>query len=230
MGEISTINQLKAYYKQQTKEPCLKIFHEAYHLQQIILIRHGEPDLKRSGWYNRQMAQVYTNQYDRVGVKPFDSNPLCTDGLDQVKVYHSPLPRAEHTARLIFGSKAKLLADFRFREFEKKLIPFFNIHLPLRFWTGLSRLLWYAGLNSSDIERVSKAKKRTKENAAFLSKEASRYGIVVLVAHGFHNRYLSRYLKKQGWKAVRKGGIGHLAINILAKKNRDNAHQNPYSG
>lgn len=216
MTSVDTIKKLKNYYQKQAKAPCLKICNSTS-ANQIVLIRHGEPDLKREGWYNRSMAKIHAMEYDKVGIKRFDSNPICLDSLSEVKVYHSALPRATHTAKLIFGNTFPMIADYRFREFEKKTLPFFNVHLPLKFWSTISRLLWYVGLNSRDIESVGDARTRAKSNARFLADEAHKNDIVVLVAHGFHNRYVSKYLKRAGWSLVRHGGIGYLSINILAR-------------
>ncbi|ELR71654.1 hypothetical protein C900_02390 [Fulvivirga imtechensis AK7] len=217
--EIPSIKDLKLYYSHQQPSSCVEIFNDAANrFAQIILIRHGEPELERVLWYNRRKIITYSKKYDLVGVKPFEVGPICTENLENVKVYHSTLPRAQHTAELIFGSRFQMIPDSRFREFEKRIIPFLNIHLPLKFWTVVSRVLWYFGFNSREIENVKQAKLRTRANADFLAKEAQLHRTVMVVAHGFHNRYVSKYLRKNGWHLVRKGGRSYLGVNILATR------------
>ncbi|MDN5200275.1 histidine phosphatase family protein [Fulvivirgaceae bacterium BMA10] len=184
---------------------------------QILLIRHGEPNLKKWGWKNRKAAKKFVHDYDSVGIIAFKENPICIENLVIDKAFHSSLPRAKHTAELLFDQKLQLVEKPEFREFERKLIKFINVPLPLKFWTGSSRLLWLMGLNDKHIESFKDAKQRVEKNARFLENDAKYNKDVVLVAHGFHNRYVKKALKRSGWKEVRKGGNGYLSISILAK-------------
>lgn len=225
--KIKSIKELQSFYTSQSTDPCLNIYNQPYgDLAQVVLIRHGQPELEKKVWYNRQGAAKYAEDYGLAEIKPFDINPICADSLKVEKIYHSSLPRARHTASLLFGDKFQMVSDSRFREFEKNIFPFFNIHLPLKFWNVLSRLLWYFGFNSREIENVKQAKLRARSNADFLSSEAFNDGLAVVVAHGFHNRYVIKYLKKKGWKLVRKGGRSFLSVNILAKMMSDNKENN----
>lgn len=225
--EIKSIKELQLYYTSQSRDSCLDIYNRPDEgLAQVVLIRHGEPELEKKFWYNRQGATKYAEGYGLAEIKPFDINPICADSLKAEKIYHSSLPRARHTASLVFGDKFQMVSDSRFREFEKNIFPFFNIHLPLNFWNALSRLLWYFGFNSREIENVKQAKLRARSNADFLSCEALNDGLAVVVAHGFHNRYVIKYLKKKGWKLVRKGGRSFLSVNILARTITGNQENN----
>lgn len=217
--EVKSIEHLKLYYSEQPQASCVEIFDDPTdQFAQVVLIRHGEPDLEKRLWYNRQKVISYSEHYNAAGVKAFDPRPVCVDKLNTAKIYHSTLPRAQHTADLIFGDRFQMVADSRFREFEKKIIPFLNIHLPLKFWTVVSRILWYLGFNSREIENVKQAKLRARANADFLVQEAQVHRTIIVVAHGFHNRYVSKYLRKNGWHLVRKGGRSYLGVNILATR------------
>ncbi len=207
--------KVKEHYEGFTKDNCIQLYpHED--INQIVLIRHGEPNIDKKGWRNREEAVKYIYSYDSVGVIPFDFIPLCVPFRQDAVIYHSPLPRAKHTASLLFGYR-QMIEDVRFREFERKVFRFINVKLPLGFWIGTSRILWLMGMNKRDIESFKNAKKRAKDNALFLISQADTHGVVVLVAHGFHNKYVMKYLQHQGWKKVRKDGNGYLAVNVLAK-------------
>lgn len=207
------------YYNIQKDNDCLNFFNDSTgRIAQIILIRHGEPDLFKKGWKNRKDAERYIQDYDSALVKPLKTYPICDDKLPFNKVFHSSLPRAKHTAQLLFPSGVELQEDNRFIEHHRKIMKFANVKLPHGFWIGGSRILWFLGLNDKGIESSKEAKRRTRENAVILADEALKHEYAVLVAHGLHNRYLKKYLKKQDWKHIRKEGTNYWSINILAKQ------------
>ena len=217
-AQQSKVESLKTYYKNQNGQECLRIYEEEKReICQIILIRHGEPDVNKKGWRGRNEAVRYAEAYDTVGIVPFDKRLHCFEGLNTDKAYHSSLPRARHTAELLFGEHLKLIENARFREFERKVMKFINMKMPLLFWLGTSRLLWLMDLNNKDIETFNEAKSRAMENALFLAEQAKKDGQVILVAHGLHNKYVIKYLRQNGWESVRNGGSKYLAVNVLAK-------------
>lgn len=211
-----SISELKAYYEGQPNDrltiKALKGFN------QIILIRHGEPDLPFEKWSTRKKALEYTTRYDTVGVLPLTGRGLSLQDNPLKHVYSSPTPRALHTAQILFKDGTRIIEDFRFREFERKIFwfPNWNIFLPLKFWITFSRVLWLIGFNSKGIESRADAYRRAKNNALFLMRDAAQYGATALVAHGFHNKVLGDFLKKKGWTVVHKGGNAYGAINVFA--------------
>ncbi|MEH0155185.1 histidine phosphatase family protein [Limibacter armeniacum] len=212
------IKELKQYYRQQPKEACVELYEDSSKkVNQIVLVRHGQPDLSRKGWFNRKEAAAFVHAYDSVGIVPFKVNPICNEGLQHPMIFCSSIERAVNTSKLIFEEKYDIVTDARFREFERKVMHFWNIKMPLGVWLSVSRGLWILGLNDKGIETKRKAKLRSKGNADFLIAQTEASQQVILVAHGFHNRYVMKYLKKQGWKTVRKGGSHYGAVNILAQ-------------
>ena len=212
--------ELRAFYTES--DSCVTIFRDPDRaISQIILVRHAEPDLDKKGWRNRKEAIHYFREYDSSGVIPFPDAPICTGTLVDPVIYSSALPRAAQTAYGTFNNGFKIKENDRFREFERKVMKFCNVKMPLKCWTVNSRLLWFLGMNDKGIERFRMAKERARGNAAFLVEESSRHEQVVLVAHGLHNRYVMKYLKKQGWKVVLDQGNGYLSVKILARREAD---------
>lgn len=206
------------YYKNQSVDSCILPFHDATkQFNQIILIRHGQPDISKKGWRNREGAKSHVKMYDSVGVLAFSPLPVCPEGFKENMVLHSNIPRAVNTAFRIFADRNDLIENDRFREFERKIFPFFNIKMPLSIWLTVSRGLWFLGLNDKGIESFKEARKRAKENAKFLAKVSDKEELVIVVAHGLHNKYVAKYLRKMDWKTVRKGGNSYTAVNILAR-------------
>lgn len=213
-----SIKELKAYYRSKGKE--VLSLPKTNCCRQIILIRHGEPDLPVIRWGSRKDAVKYFIDYDKAGILRLKERRLSFDKLHLRHVFSSPTPRAFHTVKVLFKDQLKIIADDRFREFERKIFSFPDISfsLPLKFWTIFSRVLWLFGFNSEGIETRVEAYKRAKENAFFLIEDAEQHGNTILVAHGFHNKVLADFLKRSGWKMVSKEGSGYGAVNILAKE------------
>ena len=185
---------------------------------QIILVRHGEPDVKKKGWHTRKEAIEFMRAYDSVGIRPFPSLPFEPKSIIADTIWHSSIPRAAATAEVLFGGERALYPDFQFREFERKALRFFNIKLPLKFWTVFSRIGWFMGGNDKGIESFKEAKKRAKQNAGWLAQKSKMKGNVVLVAHGLHNRYVAKYLEKQGWEMVLSNGHDYGSVKILVRR------------
>lgn len=221
------IKEIKAYYSQADKEagqggitfiqPEMQLVDHYEHLQQIILIRHGEPALKKSGWFNREEAKQFIRDYDSVGVEPISYLPVLIQERDLQVIHTSTLNRAMHTARLVFGDNISYQEQALFREFERKIIGFPNVKMPLKIWLNSSRILWLLGGNDQNIESFREARERAEQGSMRLSEYAIKERKVALVAHGFLNRYLIKKLKKAGWHLVRKGGSGYLAASLLVK-------------
>jgi broad specificity phosphatase PhoE len=154
--------------------------------------------------------------YDSATVIPFSAGPLLLNSLPVDTIQHSSLPRARHTAQLAFGKSLILVEDSDYREFERKTLQWFNIKMPTGFWTTSSRILWFLRFNDKNIETFSDAKYRALTNVAKMEFRAKRDGAVIIVAHGLHNKYVKKYLKKAGWKLVFNNGNGYLSVKVLA--------------
>lgn len=198
-------------------QPSMNLVEDYDKLEQIIVVRHGEPALNKKGWFKRKEAMQFIKDYDSVGVEPLHFMPVVLQGDEILTIYTSSLNRAKHTARLVFGESVTYKEDILFREFERKIFSFFNLKMPLKFWLINSRIFWLMGGNKKNIEGFKDAKKRAKEASQTLEEYASKDKKAVLVAHGFLNRYLLKNLQKQGWTLVRDGGSEYLAASLLVR-------------
>lgn len=193
--------------------------YQATDIAQIILIRHAEPDIVRDGLFDRDQAREYQLNYDKAGIKELSNNPICTDKLPPMRIYHSSKTRAVVTAESLFPKhKFKLTPQNDFREFERRPIDFIDFKMPIRWWNLLSRFLWFLDIKQKDYESFEQAKMRVQNNAYLLSSEALKNGSAILVAHGIHNKFLEMELKRSSWKKIFGQGNSYLNISILAKK------------
>ena len=193
--------------------------HDINALQQIIIIRHGEPAMNKKGWKSRDGAIRYTEMYDSVGVYDFDQKPICLRENDIDTIYTSLLPRAIDTAEKTIGVSIPLVSEALFNEFERKIIKFPNIKLPRKFWSITSRSMWVVGFNNKGIESFSEAKERSRKAARFLDEKSNTSGKALLFSHGFLNKYIKRYLREMGYNTIDLDGQAYLGAYYFYKSN-----------
>jgi hypothetical protein len=224
-GQHSQGAAIKKYQKSRIKHgQCLDFIRkgdlegiELESLQQIIIIRHGEPAMEKKGWKNRNEAKEYMEMYDSVGVYNFEQKPVCLRGNDLKFVYTSNLPRAINTAEKTTGDSIPIVNMALFNEFNRKVICFPNIRLPRAFWSVSSRLMWMVGFNNKGIDTFREEKNRSKRAAFFLDNQAENTGKALLFAHGFLNKYVKRHLKNLGYRAINLNGQKYLGAYYFYK-------------
>jgi broad specificity phosphatase PhoE len=187
-------------------------------MKKIFLVRHARPDVEQARHYTRQEASQYLLDYDSANVMPVTTIPALLKELPVKKIYCSTLRRSVQTAQLLFGTEVKLVAQPVFREFERQILKLPPVRLPLRSWLVGSRMLWLMGFNSKGIESFKKARQRAREAAGLLAGKAATEEVVVLVAHGLLNAFVSYYLRRLGWRKTFKGGHGFLGVTVLSKE------------
>lgn len=206
---------LKKFYTEQSTQDCLKICRITT-ATQIILIRHAKPRVSPKSYVTFEDAEKHLMDYRNSSVYLDFTSPICTDNLTDLPIYHSDLQRSRETAAKIFPPEFfRNKEDKRFRELDRQNIklPF---KTPYKIHTTLSRIAWLSG-TMTQIERPKEAWKRLKGNAGYLNALAQKDKIIIVVAHGFHNFFVGRFLKKLGYTLVNDGGHKHLAVNIWAK-------------
>lgn len=105
-----------------------------------------------------------------------------------------------------------------FREFETRIGKRgFKFKLPIKLWTLGARIKWMLGIGHHGIESFADAKKRARKAAELLVKATEEKPKVVLVAHGFLNRYIREDLEEMGWRVVKDGGSNYFATTVLVK-------------
>lgn len=182
----------------------------------IYLIRHARPDiLCTSEWCDYQAAQQYIHDFDRAPIENVMDISEKEELRHVKKVYCSTLNRSLLTAEALFGTDIEIIPDKKFIEFERKVIRLPILKLPVKWWLVTSRVLWALGLNNNGIETFRLARKRAKECAQHLAELSKTNPPVVLVAHGFLNKFIEWELRRLGWNVSKKGGIKHLGVTIL---------------
>ncbi|GAA4316538.1 histidine phosphatase family protein [Nibribacter koreensis] len=187
-------------------------------IRQIALIRHGEPDLRKTGKFSYQEAKRFVADYDSVGIVVPDASFFSLTNPAQVKIFSSSIARAKATAQYIFGEGREMTVSPLFREFESSMghhSP--DLRIPIKVWTSAARVKWVMGIDRQGAESFSDARKRAQLAAYTLAGATEENPNIALVAHGLLNRYIQENLEEQGWHVVRNGGSGYLGTTILVK-------------
>ena len=189
-GEEEIYKDIRTWYKKNKDQHItfypserIQTLHQKS-VHQIILIRHGDPEINRNGWFSYKAARKYVVAYDTVGVKPIGYPPVTIGPHQDVLIYCSPLVRAYDTSQKIFGKDMEIKVDSSFIEFQREVIPL-PLILPIKGWTSLSRFFWILGLHSSDVPSFKSEKSRAERDADYLDHVAQKEKRVILVAHGF---------------------------------------------
>lgn len=173
---------------------------------EITLVRHGKPNLKKSGSVSAAGMGEWVSAYDasRISGSPGSAaNAACQNSN---LIVSSPLPRAISSLETL-GVKPDLILN----ELSEAPLPIFNvptIKLSPALWLILFRLLWLAGA-SSESESCSDAKQRAKRVADRLVALADEHDRVLSMGHGMMNKLISKELERAGWEKVTDGKSGY---------------------
>lgn len=166
---------------------------------EIVLARHGPPQLQLAGWTPLSLAD-WLEHYDRSGIAA-GAAPVasCIQATSAGLLVCSPLRRCVESAqRLAPGRTPQCDALFREAQFA---CPAW-LRLPAWLWTVLFRrgghdaLAALLGAQPITAQRVTLAAQRLVELA-------HRHGSVLLVSHGLMIRLIATELLAHGWRGPR---------------------------
>ncbi len=179
---------------------------------QIILMRHGEPEIdvhqRRSGVEMQQWIQ----NYDLSTVRKDSDIPAAEQNIANSAKYVicSTAPRTRSSVDAL-GLTAQQI-DQIFCEAELPVLAWHWPRLNPAYWLVIFRLLWWFGF-SRGVESFQLATRRAHIAAQKLIM-LSQHGSVLLLGHGFMNRLIAKELKQLGWQRHQSSGSGywHCAV------------------
>jgi broad specificity phosphatase PhoE len=180
----------------------------------IVLLRHGKPDVPELGKLRASEIQHWIDSYNSAGLRADHQPPRETVGIckDCEAVVCSNLPRSVESARALGVKKVNYIESL-FREMELPYSSFPSPKLPPDVWAALFRVLWFFGF-SSNSESLSEAKTRALNGANRLKEIAAESGSVLLVGHGFVNRFIAKELLSSGWQGPANPGQKHWEFGV----------------
>lgn len=173
---------------------------------EITLVRHGKPNIKKSGSVNATGMREWVSAYDASFISGSPGSAANAACQSSNLILSSPLPRAISSLETL-GVKPDLILH----ELSEAQLPIFNvpaIKLSPSLWLILFRLLWLAGA-SSNSESYSDAKQRAKKVADRLTALADEHDRVLSMGHGIINKLISKELERAGWEKVTDGKSGY---------------------
>ncbi|ELY4872011.1 histidine phosphatase family protein [Cronobacter sakazakii] len=180
---------------------------------EIILMRHGRPDIAHSGAIGSRDMPGWISRYNEAGtgndLPPEASRALAARaGI----VISSDLPRALSSLKTMGCDPVQ--TDALYREAELPVHSIGRLRLSPLAWSGIFRMLWLCGL-SGNAETLHAAKARAAmaaQNLAALADNAQ--SPVLLMGHGIMNRLIARSLVRQGWREIRKPEKGYWGAGV----------------
>lgn len=181
---------------------------------EIVLLRHGRPDVVCKDKLGAAELQQWIDGYNRAGLAADDTPPLSTidRALQCNVVVCSNLQRSVQSANALAIDRV-LAAESLFRELDLPTANWGFLRLSPKTWIMLLRLMWFAGY-SNNSESVKMAKQRVKTGTTRLKQIAEEYGSVLLIGHGMLNRFIARELLSSGWRGPRHPGKRHWEFGV----------------
>ena len=182
---------------------------------EIILLRHGKPDIELKGMARAHEIPKYLQRYDEASVletPPSHAIDLAT-GCDAVVC--SSLIRSHHSATALGFDDIEIQNSL----FDEIAMPHFkqgSMILPIHAWGIVYRLMSLFGF-SLNGESYQRAKTRAKQAASTLIDIASNYRRTLLIGHGFMNHFIGKELLKQNWLGPKSPCKDYWSFGIYRK-------------
>lgn len=171
----------------------------------IIIVRHAKPTLPQIGRIPLSRFQYWVDRYNSAELDP---TCLPTEQVLELsqqcgKIVSSDMLRSQASAQLLkqpFDSLPGLA------EVDLPKISFPTPKLNPALWLILLRLAWFIGF-SPRSESKPQVKQRAREAAIRLQHLAQQHGCVMLIGHGFFNRFLVKaLLASKQWRGPKNPG------------------------
>ena len=172
-------------------------------MKKIILLRHGEVDIKNYQNISAHQFEEWIIEYNNADIKSdFSSKDSIEILLNETDIIIcSTLKRSKQSIEIF--NKTPFETDDVFNEAE---IPFSNwtlLKLNPRTWLIFFRILWFFGY-SNNCESFKQTKLRAKKATKKLIELSDQNKTVILVGHGMINRLIRKELILQKWNETKK--------------------------
>jgi len=180
----------------------------------IVLLRHGKPDVPEFGKLSACEIHLWIKSYNAAGLKT-DHSP-SRKAVEMAKLCNtivcSDLPRSVESARALGVEKTSHVEPM-FREMGLPYASFPSPKFSPSIWAALFRVLWFFGY-ASNSESLREARVRAAKGASRLKELAARNGSVLLVGHGFVNKFIAKELLSNGWHGPASPGKKYWEFGV----------------
>ena len=171
--------------------------------REIILMRHGQPNLAEVKPISARDMKHWIEQYDLSEITAQPAPQTSVElAVNASVIVSSTAPRALTSVRAL-GLQPSIV-DEVFCEAKLPYGRWTRPRLSPFTWAFILRILWLCGF-AGNVESAQKAKLRAKEAAEHLA-SVSGEGPVLLLGHGFMNRMIAKQLEAAGWTRHHSSG------------------------
>ncbi len=166
----------------------------------IILVRHGEPDVKIADKISGNEIAHFLDSYNEANIKIISLPPLDLKSL----VHDCVIVCSDLNRSLSSASACGLTPSIIDSVFCESIPPHFQndwMKFSPKQWLVMSRLLWMIGF-SKNGESLKETKQRANKAVDILV-SSSLEEDVVLFGHGLFNIMIAKELKSRGYKGPR---------------------------
>jgi len=187
-------------------------------------MRHGQPDINMKNAINAINAinardfNKWIKAYNNSGI-----NLSKTPGekLSKVVTDCNTIVCSDHRRSIQSAEYLALNKNIQINPlFREAGLPFANWKGPKfspRIWSITFRLLWFLGYKSHS-ESYSQAVERSVNACKMLQQLAAWSAPVLLIGHGFMNRFIARQLRFSGWSGPKNPGRNYWSYAIYEKR------------
>ncbi|PSS58699.1 histidine phosphatase family protein [Pseudomonas sp. BBP2017] len=183
--------------------------------KEIILMRHGQPDLIMTGNVSALDMKRWIEHYDLSEIKSHPAPKVSVALAASAKVIvSSTAPRALTSVRAL--GLQPVVVDEVFCEAQ---LPHGRWTLPRLSpftWAFILRILWFCGF-SGKVESACEARMRASTAAQRLQSLADE-GPVLLLGHGIMNRMIANQLEAAGWMRQQRNGNSYWSATAYRIK------------
>ena len=185
----------------------------------IVLLRHGKPDVPEHGKLKVNEIHQWIESYNSAGlsIEHRPSREAIEIANNCNAIVCSNLPRSVESARAL-GLREVIYIESLFREMGLPYASFPSPRLSPNIWVTFFRVLWFLGF-SSNGESLREARLRASTGASRLKEIAANTGSVLLVGHGFVNRFIAKELLSSGWQGPSSPGRKYWEFGVYLSVN-----------
>jgi broad specificity phosphatase PhoE len=179
---------------------------------EIVLARHGRPNLVRTGWVIPRQLADWIVAYNDAGVFAEEAPSDLRAKADSCWIVSSPLLRCVRSAEALAPSR-KITSEELFREVGLPHTLWRFPRLPVSVWTVIFRVAWFCGY-STNSESLSMARDRARTAAARLTELAREHESVFFMGHGIMTALIARELVLRGWVGPKRPAHGYWGFSV----------------
>lgn len=157
-----------------------------------------------------------TSKINRSEIDFFSGKLSSIFDAKNLSIHVSNSPRAIETAKIIFPNQTQAFQiSSIYREFQLDIVKIPLFKFKVKTWFIISRLIWFFNVFKQPYYPKIEIHRAQKVSQELVTKDhMENLDIVILVAHGFLNQFISKYLIKIGYELKENFNKQCFAVKI----------------